>query len=298
MTLKSGDNDALGVMLRYQDPQNYYRFSWDHQRKYRRLVKVQNGTVTVLAEDNARYAKHQLYQLDFRVQGAQLEVRIDGALALTASDSSLTTGSLAFYSWGNRGSRFDNLLVKALGPNSVPPPPSGSTLLATSFDDGSLANWTIVDEGTRNGPSAWAATAGSLVQSSNIYGETADPVAKPGTFAYYNGGTGWTDYQATMTLKSGDNDALGVMLRYQDPQNYYRFSWDHQRKYRRLVKVQNGTVTVLAEDNARYAKHQLYQLDLRVQGTQLEVRIDGELVLTASDSSLTTGSLAFYRLGQ
>ncbi len=63
-------------------------------------------------------------------------------------------------------------------------------------------------------------------------------------------GTGrdWTDYRVTLTMRSEDNEAIGVMFRYRDSNNYYRFSWDSQRSYRRLVKRENGVFTLRAED--------------------------------------------------
>ena len=39
----------------------------------------------------------------------------------------------------------------------------------------------------------------------------------------------WNDYRVTMKIQSPDNDRLGVMFRYQDNDNYYRFSW-HARQ--------------------------------------------------------------------
>ena len=37
-------------MFRYQDANNYYRFSMDSQRHYRRLVRVVDGQFTKLAK--------------------------------------------------------------------------------------------------------------------------------------------------------------------------------------------------------------------------------------------------------
>ena len=61
-------------MFRYQDAKNYYRFSLDQERTYRRLVKVNNGVVTLLAEDNVPYVSGQTYQVTVKAQGSSLEV--------------------------------------------------------------------------------------------------------------------------------------------------------------------------------------------------------------------------------
>ena len=121
--MRSQDDDALGVMVRYQDPNNYYRFSWDKQRTYRRLVKVENGLFTLLAEEAVAYVTGQTYQIEIQASGAALEVRVDGALLfggpVTDSTTPLTTGSVALYSWANNGSHFDDVEVSTVGPPQV-----------------------------------------------------------------------------------------------------------------------------------------------------------------------------------
>src|SRR5690606_6786920 len=84
-------------------------------------------------------------------------------------------------------------------------------------------HWTITDEGTVSAPSVWQLRNGALVQSSNIQGGGA--TAYPGTFAVAGDAT-WTDYRLSVRLRSDDDDAIGVMFRYQDEDNYYRLSID------------------------------------------------------------------------
>jgi hypothetical protein len=173
---------------------------------------------------------------------------------------------------------------------------SGLPLLADNFDAGTFAGWTIVDEGSTSAPSAWSAATGSLAQTSNIYGgsTSSSSLPKPGTYAVYDAGVNWTDYHAALTVRSTDDDALGVLFRYHDVGNYYRFSWDAQRTYRRLIKVENGIFTLLAEDNVPYSQGQTYQLEITAQGSALAVQIDGAAVLTVTDTSLSSGTLALY----
>ena len=463
LSMTSADNDALGVMFRYQDANNYYRFSWDSQRSYRRLVKVVDGTFTLLAEEAVSYVKHQTYTIQLQAEGSQLIGWVDGTEIFSVTDSSHTTGTVGLYSWGNAGSKFDGVLVAGrngsdqlaitippvdvtatepasatfrVGATGTPPltyqwqrdgvyisgatsatytlastavadsgaqfdvvvsnpggnvistavtltvlaPPTVTTqpvdvtvtapasatfsvvatgdaplsyqwrrdgvdipgatsatytldptaitdngaqfdvvvsnavgsitstsamltestvVLDTDFESGDLTGWTIVDQGTTNGPSAWSLNAGTLLQNSNIYGGSTSGSAlpKPGTHIWYGAGTGWTDYQLTLTMRSSDNDALGVIFRYQDANNYYRFSWDRQRSYRRLVKVVNGTFTLLAQESVAYAVNQTYTIQLKAEGTQLTGWVDGTEIFSVSDSSHTTGTVGFYTWG-
>ena len=42
-------------MFRYQDENNYYRFTWDKERSTRKLVKCEDGVFSILAEDSVPY---------------------------------------------------------------------------------------------------------------------------------------------------------------------------------------------------------------------------------------------------
>jgi len=171
--------------------------------------------------------------------------------------------------------------------------------LDEDFADGDCSGWTVVDEGDLETPSAWSAVSGTMVQNSNIYSEprTNNDLDKPGTYAYYGGGVGWTDYQADLTIRSQDDDAIGVMFRYKDSDNYYRFSWDRQQGYRRLVKKQAGVVSLLCEDSVPYVVGRTYQLGITAQYTFLTVSIDGLPIFSVIDDAVASGSIALYTWG-
>ncbi|GEM_PF-2997140 len=370
--MSQGDDDALGVMFRYQDGQNYYRFSMDRERAYRRLTKTVGGITTILAQDTVAYQMNRWYDVKVRVVGSQIQVYLDDILLFSVVDGSLPAGSIALYCWGNQEANFDQIVVtplsffiattsfpagekgisysKALkGAGGLPPYtwslisgtlPDGLTLNATGeiagiptrigtfeftvqltdqeftsktktfsliirpqslFKDGfegSLAPWTVVDEGTTGAPSNWAIINSVLVQTSNIYGgslDGTDPV-KPGTYIFA-GGTGWTDYDFSLSLKSTDDDGIGVMFRYQDSQNYYRFSMDQERAFRRLTKTVSGVVTILAQDNIRYTVNQSYAVEIRVIGNRIQIQLDGILLFDALDNSIPSGKIALYCWG-
>jgi Domain of Unknown Function (DUF1080) len=274
VNLRSLNTNSIGVMFRYQDDRNYYRFIWNQKSKFRHLEKIQNGTTTVLAKDVVGYVKGRTYQVQITAQGAALRVFIDGAQIFSVADSTFAEGTVGLYSSNNQAS-FDNIVVQDLATSAV--------LLSEDFDDGSFTGWTIVDEGKRQGPSTWSATTGTLLQTSNI----------DGTFALYVA-RGWTDYRLTAKLQSLDNGAMGVMFRYQGSNNYYRFSWDARRALRALEKVQNGALTVLAKDTVPYVMGTTYNLEITAKGSALDVLINGLNVFSVIDSSLPKGTVALY----
>jgi hypothetical protein len=174
----------------------------------------------------------------------------------------------------------------------------GLILLGSAQRSGGFQDLTIVDDAS--GTSAWWVENAALIQSSNIYSGSLDGTVLPklGTYALLDTiGSSVTDYQLTLSMKSEDNDAIGVMFFYQDSNNYYRFSWDRERAYRRLVKCENGEFTLLAEDEVSYEIGQTYQVKIAAQGTTIQVWIDGASVFSVTDSSFSGGKIAFYCWG-
>lgn len=282
LDMQSLQNGAIGIMFRYQDDKNYYRFSWDKQRKYRRLEKLRNGNLEVLAQDSERYNTGQSYHLVIAAQGDTLTVWIDGVQIFRVNDGSFTTGTVALYSFYNRGSVFDNVLVEDLI--------NGAVLLSDDFSNADFQGWTVLDQGDRFAPSAWSVQNGALVQSDNIGSNTKQAY---GTFALFTEGS-WTDYRIAVKLKSNDNDTIGIMFRYQNNDNYYRFAWDHERQFRRLEKRVNGAFTTLAQDAVPYVIGRTYQVEIAAKGSNLQVMIDGNPIFAINDSTFAGGTIALF----
>jgi hypothetical protein len=170
-------------------------------------------------------------------------------------------------------------------------------LMSNDFNAGHLGGWTIVtDAGTTGGPPAWSASTQAAVQTSQIVGGATTPTAIPrlGTYMFWTSGTNWTDYTVEADLRSSDPDTLGLMFRYLDNTNYYRFSMDRTLSQRRLVKRVGGTFTVLKEDAVQYALNQTYRISISAHNGTLTVMIDGQVFFTGTDTGVNRGSVAFY----
>ena len=107
----------------------------------------------------------------------------------------------------------------------------------------------------------------------------------------------WTDYRVSVYLRSVDNDAIGVVFRYCDPDNFYRFSMDRERKYRRLVKVTKGVPANLAEDDFVYRQGQDYLVTVEAIGSSLRVFQNGGLIFDVTDGSFNRGRIGLYCWG-
>ena len=122
------------------------------------------------------------------------------------------------------------------------------------FNSGRLDGWTVHDEGTVSAPSKWQVVNYQLKQSSNIYGGSTarSDIRKPGS-NIIAGNAAWKNYDFSVRMRTYDDDGVGVVFRYADKNNHYRFSMDRQRGYQRLVKKVNGVYTLLAQNSRGYA---------------------------------------------
>lgn len=118
LVLRSDDDDALGAMFRVNG-NDYYRFSWDASNGYRRLVKHVAGEFALLAEDRTAYRRGHDHLVEITASGPELRVSIDGEAVFNVWDDSVPAGSVALYTWSNRASYFDDVLVTSLATPAV-----------------------------------------------------------------------------------------------------------------------------------------------------------------------------------
>ncbi|MBL8897646.1 MAG: hypothetical protein JNM84_08460 [Planctomycetes bacterium] len=289
---RSEDNDMFGLVVRYRGPGDYYRFHWDAERSHRRLTRVLGGVATVLAQDAEPYDALRWYRLELVAQGNLLRALVDGREVLRATDAAHPQGRIGFATWANSLTAFDDLVVRAGDATGALP----GLLLEERFEGAFAVPWVFVDDGAVEGPSAWSLSRGELVQASNIAdGDGARAgLPKRGTLAIA-GELAWSDYEVQASVLDQDDDALGLVFRYRDSQNFYRFSLDAERGYRRLVRCQGGTFTLLAEDRFGHTPNRAQRLAIRAEGARLRVLVDGELFCDVLDpSGIASGRIGCY----
>ena len=168
-----------------------------------------------------------------------------------------------------------------------------------SEDEG---HWVTVDQTDAGGTATWVIKNNALIQTSNAYNSedvyTAD---KLGTYSYYSEGFWWDNYSVSVNVTTTDNDAYGVMVRYIDENNYYRFSWSSEQSYAQLVKCVDGEITVLSEMQLAYVSGQQYNLTVSIDAeNNIQVSIDDELIMEVSDDDAgapSYGTIAMYTYG-
>ena len=92
-----------------------------------------------------------------------------------------------------------------------------------NFDDGNYDGWTVVDVAPfASGPSNWTVRNNELLQTSNIFTTENEYSVFTGTHVFTGNGN-WTDYYFLSRITSTDDDGVGILFRYRDEKNYYRF---------------------------------------------------------------------------
>ncbi len=196
-------------------------------------------------------------------------------------------------SFGNTVSKTFVLFISSSGGGAA-------TFFSDGFSPGDISQWQIVDDGTTT-PSSWSIVSGRLQEAGDAQANDTglDPVAKPGTYARHKYGDYWLDYRLNAQLNSSDDDAIGLMFRVIDNNNYYRFSMDRERSYRRLVKKVNGVFTTLWSDTTRYTQNQNINVAITAQGSTISLAIGPNnttplQVFSGTDTSHRRGTIGLY----
>ncbi len=182
---------------------------------------------------------------------------------------------------------FIQILIHPLSAQSLP--------WGDEFESGNLVNWTIIDdEPFVGGPSNWSISNGELLQSSNIFTTENEYSVFTGTHIT-SGDKDWTDYYFNVRISSIDDDGIGMLFRYQDPKNYYRFMTvaDSANKgpFKRLEKQINGVFTTLAESTTDIYIPGEFIGTIRVKGDSIFV-FEGENNLFAiEDNTYSQGKI-------
>ena len=232
--------------------------------------------------------------------GAEIYYTLDGTDPTTSSipytapftlTSSATVKARAFLDGYN-----DSDLASAhFTINSLP--------FSDDFDDGNADGWTVVDDSGNS--SDWQVIDGEYQQGAyveSVYtGNPFDGSYHLGTYSFFASGSYLTDYRFSIEITPlpdlGDiaqgND-VGVMFRYLNPDNYYRLTLNSRYGFSRLEKKVAGNFTPLATNSRGYCEAQLLNVTIEVNGSLIQVYLDGDPLFSVSDSSLASGTIALY----
>ena len=192
---------------------------------------------------------------------------------------------------GNRASGYSGnpsmyfVIVIPSAPTPTPTPTPTPISGWTAFDDTGIAsNWQV---------------NGTQFTQQNFVGTNLQTYHF-GTYLYASSGFSLTDYTVSLNAISLDNtvgneDAdIGVMFRYQDNNNYYRFSMNYALGFTRLEKKVNGVWSTFSVNSRGFIPGQKQAITVVVSSNNILVYLNGEPLFSVQDSSLSSGTIALY----
>ena len=186
----------------------------------------------------------------------------------------------------------------------MPPSPVSEAEFTIDPDIIPLADpgWSTYDSPGANPPeSEWLLTEDYVTELSNLSlgkADDANPETPlPGSFRIWRPGKQFSDGELSLEISTSDNDLLGVAFRFQGPDKHYLWAMDRQRGFHVLALNDGEDCRVLAKNKQVYQPNRWYQLRVVLDGPKIQVYVDGQLDLEATDDGLAKGTLALYSWG-
>lgn len=179
--------------------------------------------------------------------------------------------------------------------------PRGKALAQRRFDADPLAAFDRIDDpaASDGGPAVWAydAATRTVAQQSALHAAAwldAGP-NKPGAMLLAKADADWPLRRDVVvrTRLASDRDGIGVVFRYQDPDNYYYFLMDAAHGLRRFGRKVAGVFADLdvpaVDTTAAYTPGRTYLLSVAAIDNVLVATLDGVVVLSGRDGAIGTG---------
>lgn len=207
------------------------------------------------------------------------QYRIGSGSWQTYSSPVVITENCTIYAQGSDGtgnaSAIGNLIISNIGNSGEEPVEPGNTLFSDNFESGSSAwtqdrgQWSVITDGSK-----------VYYHSDLVEGRT------------FTGSSSWTNYRVEARVKvdnfNGSNRAY-VCGRYRDGNNFYAASLSNG-KIELRAKIGGSTSTLASKDLAISAGN-WYTIKLEINGTTLNMYVDGVLQLTATHSGISSGGI-------
>ena len=173
-------------------------------------------------------------------------------------------------------------------------------IFSDSFSDGSnwSSRWTDVTTGS---PGNWIVDSGGLLQQNAVI--ESQKSYHTGTAAVLSIISGLSDYRFSVNItplpnntaggESEGND-VGIIVRRQDDQNYYRVSMNAKQGFTRFERLKNGIFKTLAVNAIGYVENQPVTMTADVNGDTIVILIDGDPVFATVDDTIPSGTVALY----
>ncbi|HWP49258.1 MAG TPA: family 16 glycoside hydrolase [Candidatus Limnocylindrales bacterium] len=106
---------AGGIVIRYQDPNNYYVIRADALKNNYSLYRFTRGKPVRIASKTVKITPNEWHTLRIQCKGDQFEGYLDEKLYIKAQDSTFSKGKIGLWTRKNSIVQFDDLTVSLLG---------------------------------------------------------------------------------------------------------------------------------------------------------------------------------------
>lgn len=261
---------TAGLVFRYQNAQNYYRFAIDRIKKRRHLVRFVGGSFAVLHSSTLPLGAGASQIVSIDAVGNHLTVSIDGAVVASVFDPHLVAGGVGFHTHRDPQARFSAITVERLA--------------------ASMGDWRIDDVAPTGARSVWRIAHGLLSK------DAVTPVPPGRAFAVIANGT-WNDVRVAtaVQLKPGSTGFAGIVWRYASQDDHVRLEFDaagvSATALRRTAGVDSviwtGALPPIGASTAR-------MLGVEAIGRRLKATVDDVLLFDAADAGIGTGSVGAF----
>lgn len=256
-----GEDGKFGLITRYSDSNNYYKFEYDRTTNKVSIIKNSAGIFTTLASESPGIDISPLkyrYMLNAVLDGGDLHFFINYKHVLTATDNSpLTSGKVGFVVQDSAEINFDGVKV-------VP-------TFKDDFQTTERSDWQ--EQG-----GAWSVTG-----TGDKWYQQSDSTGS-GYLKSINGSAHWRDYSIELKIRpdelTAQNAAIAVFSRYIDDSNYYSYELNTTDGVVINKKV-DGNETILATEPYSITVGDIYTVHIEIAKNAHSVYINGNLIVQA-----------------
>jgi len=265
-TMRTNDDDIIGLVWNYQDPNNYFRVGIRTQAAGTfggtqgvAVQKIVGGVLTQISPNGtgvglatpitqAMINNRTPFNLGVSVNGSNYQVLFNGNPIISGTDNDLASGrKIGIQSW-----------AQVSDTDETPDPPFWGTEVETisvSDSTGTLysqnfgvrpVSWRQLIMTNATGTSNTGNQAGSKDALGNFGRAINDPWVYQASNGFVNatvnntdfigpavvvnepGATSLSDYEMKVRIGANDNDGIGVLVRVLDDNNYYRINFTNE----------------------------------------------------------------------
>jgi hypothetical protein len=181
---------------------------------------------------------------------------------------------------------------------TVTPSTKAATVVAVNAAGIATGAWLLADDFS-NPNSGWDTSAGDNFNVGYVNGTYVIEVTGTDSFAWGNAGKAFSDFvlEIDTTKQAGpDNNGFGVILRYQDPGNFYTFDISSYGNYE-FGYYQNDTWTsIISWTGSSDIKqgNATNTITIQCKGNKFTFYVNGTKIADATDSTFSSGDIGLW----